>query len=205
MSHPVIEELRPLPRDPGRVRVIVQGESIGTLRRETVDELGLRQGRTLSVALATRVREVIAAEGCRLDAMRRLGRRDMTQALLAARLAPTWGESLAERVAADLAREGWLNDGDYAQRRAQALQRRAPIASEAMQARLEAEGVPAPIARRAASAAHDPARLQQQIRAWKRAGRNAASMARALGRQGFDFDTIAAALHRAGLECPAVD
>lgn len=205
MSAPRVEALRSVARDPGLVRVMVDGGCVGELRREHAAELGVREGAPWTRALERRVRETIDHDACRSDALRRLGRRDMTRALLTRRLTAKWDAALAERVTAELAKEGWLDDGAYAQRRAEALQRRAPLATEALQARLEAEGVRAPVARRAARTARPGERLDLQVRQWKTRGRDAASVARALGRQGFDSDTILQALRRAGFECEAFD
>ena len=47
--------------------------------------------------------------------------------------------------------------------------------------------------------------LDAEVRRLQSRGRGAAAIARALGRGGFDSDTILAALHRAGLECPFPD
>lgn len=196
-----IDELRPDPRDPGLVRVKVAGATFGPIRRDDVERLGLEPGRRWTKAIERAVQALVAEAGCRADALRRLGRRDMTQAMLAERLAPKWGEATAARVAATLAADGWIDDRAYASRRAQTLQRRAPMAQEALRDRLEAEGVRSAAADRAAREADDPKALRAAVRAWAAKGRDGAWIARALGRQGFDADTIAAALHRAGLPC----
>ena len=205
MSDAVIDALRPLARDPACVQVVAGGERVGTLRREQADALGLREGARWTAALARRVQAVIDDEACRTDALRRLGRRDMTRAMLAERLAQRWGEALAERTVRSLVEQGWIDDRGYAERRAESLQRRAPIATEALEARLESEGVPTTLARSAARDSTDPSRLAEQLRAWKAQRRTATWIARTLGRQGFDFDTIASALHRAGIACPSSD
>lgn len=200
-----IDELRPDPRDPGLVRVKVADTTFGPIRRDDAERLGLEPGRRWTKAIEREVQALVAEAGCRADALRRLGRRDMTQATLAERLAPKWGEATALRVAATLAADGWIDDGAYASRRAQTLQRRAPMAKEALRDRLEAEGVRSAAADRAAREADDPKALRAAVRAWAAKGRDASWIARALGRQGFDADTIAAALHRAGLPCTPHD
>jgi SOS response regulatory protein OraA/RecX len=205
VSAPRIEALRTAARDPGRVALIVQGERVGELRRETAEALGAREGAAWTAALERRVREAMQTEACRADALRRLGRRDMTRAMLTERLAARWPAALAERIVAELTTEGWINDRGYAQRRAESLQVRAPLAPEAMQARLEGEGVPASLARSTARAATAATDLDAEVRRLQSRGRGAAAIARALGRGGFDSDTILAALHRAGLECPFPD
>ena len=200
-----IDELRPDPRDPGLVRIQVAGAVHGPIRREDAERLGLEPGRRFTKPLERALQALVSEAGCRADALRRLGRRDMTQAMLAERLAAKWGEAIALRVAAALAADGWIDDASYAVRRAETLQRRAPMAQAAVQDRLEAEGVGAGKAERAARATNDPKALRTAVRAWAAKGRDAAWIARTLGRQGFDPDTIAAALHSAGLPCTPDD
>lgn len=200
-----IESMQPDARDPGMVRLRVSGETLGPLRREDAERMGLEPGARWTKALERAVHALISETLCRADALRRLGRRDMTQAMLAERLSARWGEATAERVAAGLASDGWIDDRAYAERRAETLQRRAPMPEEAVRERLEAEGVRRSTAGAAAREAHDPKALRVAVRAWANKGRGATWIARALGRQGFDADTIADALHRAGLPCPTDD
>lgn len=192
-----IEETRADGSDPGLIHLRVGRAWLGPVRRETAAALRLLEGRRWTTTLATKVQEEIDALACRADALRRLGRRDLTRALLTARLAARWGETIAARTVAELAAAGWLDDRAFAERRAGQLQLRSPLAADLLQARLEHEGVPERAARRAAEAAQDPQALHRQVLAWRREGRSGDWMARRLGRQGFDADTIAAALHRA--------
>ena len=196
-----IEELRVDPEDPGLVHLRVGDAWIGPVRRDTAQAMRLAEGRRWTAAIAGKVQAEVAALACRADALRRLGRRDLTRALRAARLATRWGEAAAERAVSELAAAGWLDDRAYASRRAEQLQDRSPVAPELLQARLEQEGVTERDARRAAESAFDPAALHRQVLAWKREGRDGGWMARRLGRQGFDLDTIAAALQKARVPC----
>lgn len=192
-------------RDPGMVVLHVGARRIGPLRREDAEQAGAVEGRRWTAALAARMQALADETACRADALKRLGRRDMTRALLQERLSATWGEALAERVVAALARDGWIDDAAYAQRRASSLQARRPMATERVQHQLEAEGVSAGRARKAARAAHDEGALHQAVARWKAQRRDAAWIARTLGRQGFEFDTIVAALHTAGIPCDLND
>lgn len=205
MSRPFIQAVRPLPRDPGRVTVVVDGASMGALRRDLAERLGVREGERWTVKLERAVTEAVAEDGCRADALSRLGRRDMAAALLVERLSVKWDPALAERVVQALTREGWLDDRAYARRRAELLQRRAPMAHDALQERLEAEGVATRTARAAAREGCAQDRMEAQVAAWRARGRDAASVARALGRQGFDSDTILQALRKAGFPCDHFD
>lgn len=200
-----VEELRPDPKDPGLVRVKAAGALHGPIRREDAERLDIEPGRRFTKAIEREVHALVAECACRADALRRLGRRDMTQAMLTERLAPKWGEATAERVAAALAADGWVDDGSYAARRAEALQRRAPMAEAAVRMRLEAEGVDATRAGAAAREATDPKAMRSAVRGWAAKGRDAGWIARTLGRQGFDADTIADALRRAGFPCTPDD
>ena len=75
------------------------------------------------------------------------------------------------------------------------------MAAERVQEHLEAEGVPTTRARKAARATRDDGALDRAVTRWKKERRDAAWIARTLGRQGFEFDTIVAALHKAGIPC----
>lgn len=202
---PCIDRLVTHARDPGLVVLHVAGRRIGPVRRDDAERTGATPGARWTTALATRVQALADAVGCRADALRRLGRRDMTRALLTERLAVRWGEALAEQVVTALKRDGWIDDAAYASRRASVLQSRRPMSTERVQQHLEAEGVTASRARQAAVASHDPLALQQAIVRWKRQGRDGPWMLRALGRQGFEFDTIQSALVRAGIPCDLDD
>lgn len=194
-----IDELRSDPRDPGLVRIVTADAVHGPVRREQAERLGLEPGKRMTKALLRAVEALVAESACRADALRRLGRRDLSRAMLVERLGARWGEPIATRVADALAADGWIDDAAYASRRAEALQRRAPMERSLLQARLEGEGVSARNAARAAKGSDDPKALRAAVRTWVRKGRDAAWIARALGRQGFDADTIATALHGAGL------
>ena len=196
-----IEETRADPRDPGLLRIRVGERWLDPIRRETAMSLRLSEGRRWTKTLAVKVQAEIDAVACRAEAMRRLGARDLTCAALQARLTRRWGEAIADRTVQDLAASGWLDDQAFAARRAGQLQLRSPLSADLLQARLEHEGVPERDARRAAEAAQDHRALHQQVLAWKREGRAGNWMARRLGRQGFDADTITAALHRARVPC----
>lgn len=200
-----IERLVTHARDPGLVMLLVEGRRIGPVRRDDAERAGATPGSRWTVALAARVQCMADAVGCRADALRRLGRRDMPRALLVQRLTSRWGADLAEQVAAALQRDGWIDDAAYASRRASALQSRRPMSAERVQQHLEAEGVTASRARKAATESRDPQALHQAIVRWRRQGRDATWMLRALGRQGFDFDTIQSALVRAGIPCDLDD
>lgn len=204
-ARPVITALEADPKDPGVVRVRIGRTIVGPLRRDAAERLGLEIGRAWTARLARDVERLAQREGCRTDALRRLGRRDHSRALLTLRLTPHWGEDIARAVVDELATHGWLDDGIYAMRRAESLRRGGPVSSEMVSVRLEAEGVAPTVARKAAGGVDRPQDLAGHLRRWKREGRTAAWITRTLGRRGFEFDTIAEALRNAGIPCPSDD
>ncbi|MFM1831003.1 MAG: RecX family [Planctomycetota bacterium] len=197
--------IRADPRDPAMVRLELQGTPIGSIRRDDARRLGLTEGMAWTATRARAVQALLDEAACRHDALRRLGRHDLSRAMLTARLAARWGADLAARTADALAQGGWLDDDAYARRRAERLAARSPLSSEALQARLESEGVLPRVAARAVSAHQDPDALHAHVRTWKRAGRDGTWIARKLARGGFDADSIAAALHRARIPWPHLD
>ena len=190
------------PKDPGLVRVRIGRARIGPLRRDAAEGLGLLEGRVWTARLEKDVERLTRREGCRSDALRRLGRRDHSRALLALRLTPRWGEDIAREVVEELAVHGWLDDGAYATRRVERLRRSGPVSREVLTGRLEEEGVSAALARKATNGGDRPQELATHVRRWKREGRDASWITRTLGRRGFDFDTIASLLRSAGIPCP---
>lgn len=204
-TRPTITAIDADPRDPGLVRVRLGRTTVGPLRRDAAEALGLEEGRAWTVRLEKAVERLARHEGCRADALRRLGRRDHSRELLALRLTPRWGEDIAREVVGELATHGWLDDGAYATRRAENLRRAGPVSSEMLTVRLEAEGVAPRLARKAAGGLDRPQDLAVHLRRWKREGRDAAWIVRTLGRRGFEFDTIAEALRNAGIPCPSDD
>jgi SOS response regulatory protein OraA/RecX len=192
-------------KDPGLVRVRIGRLTVGPLRRDAAERLGLDAGRAWTARLARQVERLAQCEGCHADALRRLGRRDHSRELLVSRLTPRWGEEIAREIVEQLASHGWIDDGAYAMRRAESLRRAGPVSSELVAARLETEGVPARTARKAAGDGDRAQDLAVHMRRWKREGRTAVWITRTLGRRGFEFDTIADALRGAGLPCPSED
>lgn len=199
-----IEALEPLPTDPLRVRVIVAGSVVATLARTRCDALALAPGRVWSGALAATVATLGKVDAARDAALRRLGRSALSGQGLTAFLVRTGHEERsAEAAVQGLRADGWLDDRAFALARAEALQRRRPLAMEALAARLEAEGVAPPLAAeaaRAAGRASGPAadHLAREARAARRTGVSVRTLAGRLARRGFDADAIHAALRSAG-------
>lgn len=197
-----IEAVRPMGDDPNVVEVRVDGRRRAVLQRARAEELGVEEGARWTPALAARVDAAAARELAREAAFAMLSRSNRTRAALEAALVARGHDAAAAKDALDtLAADGWLDDRAFAADRAAALQRRGPVAAEAIAARLEAEGVRP---RDAAAAARDatesdprPA-LVAECRAARRAGVGATRMAGRLARRGFDPDTIHEVLASAG-------
>ena len=198
---PTIEGILTDAKDPSMVRLCVAGARMGPLRRDDAIRLGAREGSRWTKALATHVKALACDVACRADALKRLGHRDLSQTLLMHRLTRKWGEPAASRVVASLVRDGWVNDAAYARSRVEALQRVSPMSAEGLQQRLQEEGVAESLAHSVANTSFDPAAVHRTVRAWKKQRRSALWISKRLSQRGFDMDTIASALQRAGIAC----
>ena len=199
-----IDAVRPVGDDPNVVEVRAGGRRRAVLPRARAEELRLEEGARWTPALAARVDAAAARELARDAAFAMLARSDRSRAALEAALVARGHDAAAAKDALDmLAADGWLDDRAFAADRAAALQRRGPVAADAIAARLEAEGVrprdAAAAARDATEADPRPA-LLAECRAARRAGVGAARMAGRLARRGFDPDTIHEVLATAGYE-----
>jgi regulatory protein len=197
-----IESIRPTGDDPNVVEVRAGGRRRAVLPRTRAEELGLEEGARWTPALAARVDTVAARELAREAAFAMLARSNRARAALEAALVARGHDPAAARDALDtLAGDGWLDDRAFAADRAAALQRRGPLAADAIAARLEAEGVrprdAAAAARDATDADPRPA-LAAECRAARRAGVTPTRLAGRLARRGFDPDTIREVLASAG-------
>lgn len=197
-----IDAVRPMGDDPNVVEVRAGGRRRAVLPRARAEELRLEEGARWTPALAARVDAAAARELARDAAFAMLARSDRSRAALEAALVARGHDAAAANDALDmLAADGWLDDRAFAADRAAALQRRGPLAAEAIAARLEAEGVrprdAAAAARDATDADSRPA-LVTECRTARRAGVGATRMAGRLARRGFDPDTIHDVLASAG-------
>jgi SOS response regulatory protein OraA/RecX len=207
-ARPRIVALEPVANDPMMVRVrIGQAGSTGTrevarLSRPRCEELGLRVEQAWTLALQRRVQALAERDAARDAGLRRLGRSGLSARGLEAALQRAGHAPDAVRQAVtDLTSAGWLDDGAFAEQRAQKLASGAPIATEAVSARLEAEGIEPDLALKAAKRAvpSTPARaLADEARAAKRLGKRASTVAARMARRGFDQETVLAALRTAG-------
>lgn len=197
-----ITALQPAADSPMTVHIVVGGRRVATLPRPRCQDLGLHVDQAWTAALAKRVEAAAAEDAARADALRRLARRaHSTKGLEEALLRAGHATAATRAALAELAEHGWLDDAQYAATRAEALNRKAPLAAAALAARLEAEGVSTKDAQRAAQAAAPPdqeAQLVREARAARRAGVALRTMAGRLARRGFEEDTILTALAAAG-------
>lgn len=211
MPTSTIDEVLILPRDPGFCRVRVGRRLFGPLRRDDAERLGLAPGRRWSRALEARVAALVAVGEARRAALASLARAPASRERLAERLERRGHEVPAIRDALDqLDADGWLNESASADLRAASVIRAhgGAIARDALEAKLDDEGYRRDArgsARRALGAESD---LERAIRAASTPAsrrRTPAALARDLARRGFDSDTIAAALRRAGVHVDELD
>lgn len=197
-----VTALQSAPDSPMTVHIVVAGRRVATLPRPRCDQLGLHVDQPWTAALAKRVAAAAAEDAARADALRRLARRaHSTRGLEEALLRAGHAAAATRAALAALAEHGWLDDAQYAASRAEALNRKAPLAAPALAARLEAEGVSSKQAQQAAASAAPPdqdAQLAREARAARRAGVSMRTMAGRLARRGFDEDAILTALAAAG-------
>jgi regulatory protein len=199
-----ITTLDPIADDPMTVRVKVGRRVVATLARSRCSELGVAEGRTWTLALQRRVAEAAACDAAREAALRALGRRAYSQAGLQQKLVERGHEArAAEAAVRDLADHGWLDDATFAELRAESLNRRAPMAAEAIAGQLQDEGVAPELAESTAreaagSASEVAAALAREARAARKAGLSMRTLAGRLARRGFDQDTVETALRAGG-------
>lgn len=197
---PRIDALPAAAHDPNLVEVRVGGRTAATLLRHRAEELGVAEGKAWTPALAARVGAAAAEALAREAALGFLARRAWGAAALAARLVRAGHAAAAANAAVHaLVADGWIDDRAFARARAEHHRERGPIAADALEALLAAEGVGERDAREAAQAGASTAtELRAEARAARAAGHSAARVAGRLARRGFDPDTIREALEGAG-------
>lgn len=202
-SKSAIEALRPTPEDPNVVEVRVGGRTVASMLRHRAQELGLEVGAKWTPAIAARVSAACALELAREAAFALLAKRAYAAHALQAKLeAGGHAEAAAAAAVAALVADGWLDDAAFAAERATHLQRRGPVATDALAERLEAEGVGEAVARAAAKRAtpadETHAALLREARTARRAGESASRVGNRFARRGFEADTIESVLEAAG-------
>lgn len=205
-----ITALTPLPSDPGVCSVRVAGRAVARLRAVDVARLELRVGEPWTEERRAEVDAAGARAAARRDGLTRLGRRACTRVEMQDHLTRKGHpRPVVERVVDDLAEEGWLDDLTTARDAARNLVRRQPATAALIVETLRARGIDGAEAERVAEETLEGVDLLEAALALARrrlATARAASpsararrLATALGRRGFDDDTIATVLERLGL------
>jgi regulatory protein len=181
-----------------------------TIAAAAAEDLGLEAGRAWTKTLAERVERHRLLDQARRVALQCLGRRAMSTSALRARLiARTGSEFAANTVVDEFIRDGWLDDHASAVDYAASLLRASPAAASYLAQRLEARGIDAGTAARAAATALADIDLDDAaatfIRRKAKTMRSLSAAARArrlaglLARRGFDADAAMEVLRRAGV------
>ena len=208
---PLITAIEPLASNPNMRKVFVHGKPVVMLRATDIESLRIRTGMTWTAEASQRAADAVAANEARALAMRLLGRRGFARAELISRLEQRGCDvSIAERVTAELVRDGWLSDRDRAEAIVRQTTRKGPASRPMLMAKLTAHGIQSDLASSIADAARagrsdlrDAVMLAKHALSAQRSKLPPAAVARRiaslLARRGFDHDTIASALERAGL------
>ena len=203
----LVSALRPLPSNPNIVSVRVGRRSVAKVRASVAEELGIVPGTPWTETLAEAVERWHRFERARTDALRLLGRRDLTGVELRERLGRKTHEPDAIDSALEaLQTEGWIDEAALAARYLAYLTRDRPASATLLRARLEARGVSPEIAEQALATALgeiDPVDAAEALARTRLPGlsrHTPATQARrlggVLGRRGFDLETITEVLRR---------
>jgi regulatory protein len=207
----VISDIRPVASDPNLRHVRVDDSAVATLRAADIEALSLAVGQRWTAALARQVEETIALNKARKQAMSLLSRRGYSRAELIERLVKRQHEArVAEAIADELQRDGWLNERAYAEDVVRGTVRRGPAGRRLIQERLQRRGVAGDIAgevtAQAASgqddrqAALELARRRLATMAGIDPAKARRRLAGLLARRGFDDEVIAGTLRSLSLE-----
>lgn len=185
----------------GRVTLLVDGRSVGTIGGELAERISLRSGSAWSPEIALRVAKAVEEDIAQEAATRLLAVRERSKGELISRLQQRGVKpAKAERIVADLARKGDVDDARFAGLVARSIIRRKPAGARLIRAKLREKRVDRETADRAAAdalAGRDaltdalalararlrtmPASLDSQAKARRLLG--------LLARRGFDTDT----------------
>jgi regulatory protein len=200
--------VRPSGKATGRVSLVVDGRSIGTLTTAAADALSLHDGPEWSPRLALVVARAFEEDEALVAASRLLDVRARSKGELADRLRQKRVKpEIAQKLIADLERAGTLNDAAFARAYAKAAARK-PSGARLIESKLRAKHVDGDLAKRAAKTALEGRDLladatllaQKRARALPPKLDAAARSRRLLGllaRRGFDGEICRQAVRRA--------
>ncbi|MHC5003201.1 MAG: hypothetical protein ACYTJ0_08760 [Planctomycetota bacterium] len=206
--------------DPARAadrrRLSVAGRVVAELPADDVERLHLRVGRAWTDALADSVREAVARDAARRDALAALSTRGLSRRELLDRLVARGHDpQCAEGVVAALAAAGLQDDQALAESVCRVTRRSSPAAPELLRERLRRRQVDDETAQTAVETAmsgvdlvEEAVRLgRQRLRGGRQTDPATAlrRVAAALARRGFDEDTVLEALRRLGLDPDSIE
>lgn len=201
LDAPLGGTVRLRPAAENRVSIIVNGRSVGTLSTDLAERAALRPGRPWTPELAARVAKAITDDIAREAAARLLAQRERSTGELLARLKRRGIKpERADRLVAELACRGDVNDERFANLLARSIARDKPVGPRLIRAKLREKRIDRATAERAADdalAGRDPredaltlARARLRVMP---AGLDDQARARRLtallARRGFDEDT----------------
>jgi regulatory protein len=206
-----ITAIRPLPSDPSRRSILVDGRVVARLRETEVADLGLKRHDLWTEERAAAVLRAVDLQTVRHRALTLLGKRAMTSEHLRDRLAAKDYEAeLVSAVIDELIRDGWLNDAAYGRELADTLVNRQRAASSYITHKLESHRIDPRLAEElAANAVADVDAVEsaselifQNHARWATLPphariRRAAGL---LSRRGYDEDVVNETLRRCGLD-----
>ncbi|MCL4219760.1 MAG: recombination regulator RecX [Phycisphaerales bacterium] len=200
---PRIESIRPLPRRPHWVRLVLSDGCTLDLHESRCVKLHLRHGRTLDDDALAAARDAAEIDALKHRALRLLTRRAHARLELRNKLVPHAADPRHLDAALDeLERDGLVNDQAFATRLFESETSRGPARAGIARAKLERAGIdPGSVAAAADAHAIDPlaeavALVRQRLRPADRADphKAAARLFRLLASRGFDEDTARSAL-----------
>ncbi|MBL8745986.1 MAG: RecX family transcriptional regulator [Phycisphaerae bacterium] len=190
----------------GRVTMLINGRSIGTIAGDIADRIGLRSGRPWTPELALRVSKALEDDIAQEAATRLLAQRERSTGELIARLKRRGVKpDKAERLVASLEHKGEVDDARFAELLARSILRDKPAGARLIRSKLREKHVDRETARHATSAAlqgrdalSDAIMLaRSRLRAMGAAVDDRTKARRLLGllaRRGFEEDTAMSAV-----------
>jgi len=204
-----VTALDPLPRDPSLCRVSVDGTPVGVLLRSEAEKIGAKVGAAWTPRLSRFVERAIADTAAYGDALKMLGAKSMSEAMVTRKLIEKGHDKeAATRAVQRLVSDDWIDDRGFATERARTLLAKGPLAHLRLVALLVEEGVPEPIAEEVAEKAAPPGNDLRAAVAFAREAsggeikdaRTARRIATSLGKAGFETDVVTTALRRLGYD-----
>lgn len=204
-----VTALEPLPNDPSRCKVSVDGKPVGILLRSEAERIGAKVGAAWTPRLSRFVERAIADTAAYGEALKMITGKSMSEAMVTRKLIEKGHDKeAATRAVQRLVADDWLDDRAFATGRAKTLVGKGPVAHVRLIALLVEEGVPEPIAEEAAEKEAPPNNDLRTAVAYARKvsggavedAKTAKKIATALEKGGFEAETVETALRRLGFE-----